>query len=131
MTDSPPASAPGKGPVYLAVVSEPGARRNIETAAPSAVEVTGRQVILTLKPEDAADFGETVTLSYYPDNATAASKVRDLGDNLADAFVGLRVDNDTPEGNTVQRLRRHRPREDLQDRRHDRDRSDLRGSGGP
>ena len=91
-----------KGPVYLAVLSAPGARRNIETAAPSAVEVTGRQVILTLKPEDAADFGETVTLSYYPDNATAASKVRDLGDNLADAFVGLRVDNDTPEGNTVQ-----------------------------
>ena len=96
LTDSPPASAPGKGPVYLVVVS------NIETAAPSAVEVTGRQVILTLKPEDAADFGETVTLSYYPDNATAASKVRDLGDNLGDAFVGLRVDNDTPEGNTVQ-----------------------------
>ena len=96
LTDSPPASAPGKGPVYLVVVS------NIETAAPSAVEVTGRQVILTLKPEDAADFGETVTLSYYPDNAVAASKVRDLGDNLADAFVGLRVDNDTPEGNTVQ-----------------------------
>ena len=96
LTDSPPASAPGKGPVYLVVVS------NIETAAPSAVEVTGRQVILTLKPEDAADFGETVTLSYYPDNAVAASKVRDLGDNLGDAFVGLRVDNDTPEGNTVQ-----------------------------
>ena len=96
VTDSPPASAPGKGPVYLVVVS------NIETAALSAVEVTGRQVILTLKPEDAADLGETVTLSYYPDNATAASKVRDLGDNLADAFVGLRVDNDTPEGNTVQ-----------------------------
>ena len=99
-----PASVPdsGKGPVYLAVLSAPGARRNIETAAPSAVEVTGRQVILTLNPEDAADFGETVTLSYYPDNAVAASKVRDLGDNLADAFTGLRVDNDTPEGNTVQ-----------------------------
>ena len=96
LTDSPPASAPGKGPVYLVVVS------NIETAAPSAVEVTGRQVILTLKPEDAADFGETVTLSYYPDNAVAASKVRGLGGTLADAFVGLRVDNDTPEGNTVQ-----------------------------
>ena len=96
--EPPPASAPGKGPVYLVVVS------NIETAAPSAVEVTGRQVILTLKPEDAADFGETVTLSYYPDNATAASKVRDLGDNLADAFVGLRVDNDTPEGNAPQRF---------------------------
>ena len=97
-TDLTGASAPGKGPVYLVVVS------NIETAAPSAAEVTGRQVILTLEPEDAADFGETVTLSYYPDNATAASKVRDLGDNLADAFVGLRVDNDTPEGNTIQNI---------------------------
>ena len=102
LTDSPPASAPGKGPVYLAVLSAPGARRNIETAAPSAVEVTGRQVILTLNPEDAADFGETVTLSYYPDNAVAASRVRGLGGTLADAFTGLRVDNDTPEGNTVQ-----------------------------
>ena len=99
-----PASVPvlSKGPVYLAVLSAPGARRNIETAAPSAVEVTGRQVILTLNPEDAADFGETVTLSYYPDNAVAASRVRGLGGTLADAFTGLRVDNDTPEGNTVQ-----------------------------
>ena len=99
-----PASVPvlSKGPVYLAVLSAPGARRNIETAAPSAVEVTGRQVILTLDPEDAADFGETVTLSYYPDNAVAASRVRGLGGTLADAFTGLRVDNDTPEGNTVQ-----------------------------
>ena len=99
-----PASVPvlSKGPVYLAVLSAPGARRNIETAAPSAVEVTGRQVILTLNPEDAADFGDTVTLSYYPDNAVAASRVRGLGGTLADAFTGLRVDNDTPEGNTVQ-----------------------------
>ena len=95
-----PAPVSGKGPVYLAVVSEPGARRNIETAAPSAVEVTGRQVILTLDPP--ADFGDTVTLSYYPDNATAASRVRGLGGILADAFTGLRVDNDTPEGNTIQ-----------------------------
>ena len=94
LTDSPPASAPGKGPVYLVVVS------NIETAAPSAVEVTGRQVVLTLDPP--ADFGDTVRLSYYPDNAVAASRVRGLGGTLADAFTGLRVDNDTPEGNTVQ-----------------------------
>ena len=95
-----PAPKSDKGPVYLAVVSEPGARRNIETAAPSAVEVTGRQVILTLDPS--ADFGDTVTLSYYPDNAVAASRVRGLGGILADAFTGLRVDNDTPEGNTIQ-----------------------------
>ena len=97
-----PASVPvlSKGPVYLAVLSAPGARRNIETAAPSAVEVTGRQVVLTLDPP--ADFGDTVRLSYYPDNAVAASRVRGLGGTLADAFTGLRVDNDTPEGNTVQ-----------------------------
>ena len=97
-----PASVPvlSKGPVYLAVLSAPGARRNIETAAPSAVTVTGRQVVLTLDPP--ADFGDTVTLSYYPDNAVAASRVRGLGGTLADAFTGLRVDNDTPEGNTVQ-----------------------------
>ena len=97
-----PASVPdsGKGPVYLAVLSAPGARRNIETAAPSAVEVTGRQVVLTLDPP--ADFGDTVRLSYYPDNAVAASRVRGLGGTLAEGFTGLRVDNDTPEGNTVQ-----------------------------
>ena len=97
-----PASVPvlSKGPVYLAVLSAPGARRNIETAAPSAVEVTGRQVVLTLDPP--ADFGDTVRLSYYPDNAVAASRVRGLGGTLAEGFTGLRVDNDTPEGNTVQ-----------------------------
>ena len=97
-----PAAAPAsnKGQVYLAVVSEPGARRNIETARPSAVEVKGRQVILTLDPP--ADFGETVTLSYFPNNATAESRIRDLGGNLADGFAGLRVRNETPEGNTVQ-----------------------------
>ena len=100
LQETAPAPASGKGQVYLAVVSEPGARRNIETARPSAVEVTGRQVILTLDPP--ADFGDTVTLSYYPDNATAASRVRGLGGTLADGFAGLRVRNETPEGNTVQ-----------------------------
>ena len=93
-----PAPPPGSCPVYLVVVS------NIETAVPSAVEVTGRQVILTLKPEDAADFGDRVTLSYYPDNAVAASRVRGLGGTLAEGFTGLRVDNDTPEGNAPQRF---------------------------
>ena len=96
-----PAPASGKGQVYLAVVSAPGARRNIETARPSgAVEVKGRQVILTLDPP--ADFGDTVTLSYYSENATAESRVRGLGGILAASFAGLRVRNETPEGNTVQ-----------------------------
>ena len=100
LQETAPASASDKGQVYLAVVSEPGARRNIETARPSAVEVKGRQVILNLDPP--ADFGDTVTLSYYPDNATAASRVRDLGGNLADGFTGFSVRNETPEGNTPQ-----------------------------
>ena len=100
LRETAPAPASDKGQVYLAVVSEPGARRNIETARPSAVEVKGRQVILTLDPP--ADFGDTVTLSYYPDNATVASRVRGLGGTLADGFTGLRVRNETPEGNTVQ-----------------------------
>ena len=52
------------------MVSAPGVRRNIEPVPPSAVEVKARQVILTLDPP--ADFGETVTLSYFPNNATAA-----------------------------------------------------------
>ena len=48
--EPPPASDSGKGQVYLAVVSVPGVRRNIEPVPPSAVEVMGRQVILTFKP---------------------------------------------------------------------------------
>ena len=98
--EPPPASDSGKGQVYLAVVSVPGVRRNIEPVPPSAVEVMGRQVILTFKPS--IDPNQVVTLSYFPDNATAESRIRDRGGNLADGFAGLRVDNDTPEGNTVQ-----------------------------
>ena len=94
-----PAPASGKGQVYLAVVSEPGARRNIETARPSKVKVKGRQVILTLL-DPPADFGDTVTLSYYSENATAESRVRGLGGILAASFAGLRVRNETPGGNT-------------------------------
>ena len=47
-----PAPDSNKGQVYLAVVSAPGVRRNIEPVPPSAVEVKGneRQVILTLDP---------------------------------------------------------------------------------
>ena len=98
--EPPPASDSGKGQVYLAVVSVPGVRRNIEPVPPSAVEVMGRQVILTFKPS--IDPNQVVTLSYFPDNATAESRIRDRGGNLAGAFAGFGVRNETPEGNTVQ-----------------------------
>ena len=94
-----PAPASGKGPVYLAVVSEPGLRRAIETARPSAVEVKGRQVKLTL--DRPVEYNEVVTLSYFPDNAVAAGRVRDRGGNLADGFAGLRVRNVLSEGPVV------------------------------
>ena len=67
LEETAPVTASGKGPVYLAVVSEPGLRRNIATVRPSAVEVKGRQVKLTLDPP--AGYNEVVTLSYFPDNA--------------------------------------------------------------
>ena len=88
------ASSAGKGPVYLAVVSAPGAQRSIETARPTAAKASGRTVTMTLDPPAAAN--ETITLSYYPDNATADSRVRDTGGNLANGFAGLQVRNDTP-----------------------------------
>ena len=43
-----------------------------------------------------------MTLSYFPDNAAAASRVRDLGGNEADGFAGLEVRNDTPQGPHVE-----------------------------
>ena len=50
-----------------------------------------------------------MTLSYFPDNAVAESRIQDLGGNLADGFTGLRVRNDTPEGNTPQNFALIRP----------------------
>ena len=91
-----PASATGKGPVYLAVVGGPGAQRSIKTARLTAVKASGRTVTITLDPP--AEYNEAVTLSYYPDNATADSSVRDRGGNLANGFTGFQVRNDTPEG---------------------------------
>ena len=91
-----PAPASGKGPVYLAVVGGPGAQRSIATARPTAAKASGRTVTITLDPP--AEYNETVTLSYYPDNATADSSVRDRGGNLANGFTGFQVRNDTPEG---------------------------------
>ena len=91
-----PAPASGKGPVYLAVVRGPGAQRSIATARPTAAKASGRTVTITLDPP--AEYNQSVTLSYYPDNATADSSVRDRGGNLANGFTGFQVRNDTPEG---------------------------------
>ena len=90
-----PAPASGKGPVYLAVVRGPGAQRSIATARPTAAKASGRTVTITLDPP--AEYNQAVTLSYYPDNATADSSVRDTGGNLANGFTGFQVRNDTPE----------------------------------
>ena len=100
LQETAPAPASGKGPVYLAVVSEQGVRRAIETARPSAVEVKGRQVKLTL--DRLVEYNEVVTLSYFPDNAVAADRVRDRVGNLAGGFAGLRVRNETPDAPSVQ-----------------------------
>ena len=107
LQETAPAPASGKGPVYLAVLSEPGVRRNIETVRPSAVEVEGRQVKLTLHRP--VGHNEVVTLSYYPANAVAASRIRDRGGNLAEGFAGLEVRNDTPESPTVTSIERQTP----------------------
>ena len=89
LEETAPVTASGNGPVYLALVSEPGLRRNIATVRPNAVEVKGRQVRLTLDPP--AGYNEVVTLSYFPDKAEVATRVRDRGGNLASAFAGLRA----------------------------------------
>ena len=95
----PPASAPDKGPVYLAVISDPGAQRSIETAQPdlrTPPQVSGRTVTIAL--DRPVEYGQRVTLSYFRDNAVERSKVRDLGGSLANAFSGFQVRNETPEG---------------------------------
>ena len=93
-------STPGSSPVYLAVLSEPGVRRNIETAPGTMAQASGRTVTVTL--DRRAEYNQEVTLSYFPDNAAASSRVRDLGGNLADGFAGLEVRNDTPQGPHVE-----------------------------
>ena len=93
-------STPGSSPVYLAVLSEPGERRNIETAPGTMAQASGRTVTVTL--DRRAEYNQEVTLSYFPDNAEALSRVRDLGGNEAEGFAGLEVRNDTPQGPHVE-----------------------------
>ena len=120
-----PVSATGKGPVYLAVVGAPGAQRSIETARPTAATASGRTVTMTLDPPAASN--ETVTLSYYPDNATADSRVRDTGRQPRQRLRGVpgAQRHRRGPGRPVGRLRGRR--EDLRDRRHGGDRRDLLG----
>ena len=63
-------------------------------------QASGRTVTVTL--DRPAEYNQEVTLSYFPDNAEASSRVRDLGGNLADGFAGLEVRNDTPQGPHVE-----------------------------
>ena len=99
LRETEPAPASGKGPVYLAVVSEPGERRTIVTVPVSGARASGRTVTITLERE--VVHNRIVTLSYFPDNAVAAGRVRDRAGNLAGGFAGLRVRNVLSEGPVV------------------------------
>ena len=112
-------------PGYLAVVRGPGAQRSIATARPTAAKASGRTVTITLDPP--AEYNQAVTLSYYPDNATADSSVRDTGGNLANGFTGFQVRNDTPERPHVDDIAFAGAGEDLRGRRQGGDRRDLLG----
>ena len=87
-------STPGSSPVYLAVLSEPGERRNIETAPGTMAQASGRTVTVTL--DRRAEYNQEVTLSYFPDNAEAASRVRDLGGNWPTASPGSKCATTPP-----------------------------------
>ena len=102
LQDTNPASEAGSGPVYLAVLTSSGSRRSIQTAPGTGAQASGRAVTMTLAPP--AAYGDTVTLSYFPDNAVAASRVRDVRGTLANDFSGLEVRNDTPESPHVDDL---------------------------
>ena len=97
-----PVPASGKGPVYVAVLGTAGAGRSVSTARVGAAAARGRTVVMTLDPP--AEHRRTVTLSYRPDNATAASRVQDPDGHPAGAFTGLRVRNDTPQGPHVREV---------------------------
>ena len=90
-----PTSAAGKGSIYLAVVRNPGVRRSVTTARGTAPRASGSTVTMTLNPP--VEYGQQVTLSYHPDNATQNSRVQDSAGNVANAFAGFAVDNRTPE----------------------------------
>ena len=86
-------TASGAAPVYLAIVDGVDGLRLIR---PTSVTASGRTVTMTLAP--AVRFGQTVTLSYYPDDATPESRVQDTDGIEARGFTGLAVRNATSEG---------------------------------
>ena len=100
LRETNPASATGKGAVFVAVLGAEGARRSIETARGTGARASGRTITMTL--DSPAGHGQSVTLTYLPDNATPGSRVRDARGNLASDFAGLRVQNETPRGPHVQ-----------------------------
>ena len=83
-------TASGAAPVYLAIVD------GTTPIRPTSVTASGRTVTMTLAP--AVRFGQTVTLSYYPEDATAESRVQDRDGIEAPGFTGLAVRNATSEG---------------------------------
>ncbi len=102
LRETNPASATGKGPVFLAVLGAGGSRRGIGTALGTVAAAAGRTVSITLAPR--VQYGRQVTLSYFPDNATDGSRVRDLGGNPANEFTGFEVRNLTEPGPYVDRV---------------------------
>ena len=86
-------TASGAAPVYLAIVDGVDGLRLIR---PTSVTASGDTVTMTLAP--AVRFGQTVTLSYYPEDATPESRVQDTAGIEAPGFTGLAVRNDTSEG---------------------------------
>ena len=114
-----PAPATGKGPVYLAVVSGAGAQRSITTVLPTSAEASGRTVTITLDPP--AEYNQTVTLSYFPDNATADQQGPRPGRQPRQRFCRAPGTQRHPRGAACGRYRLHRRRQDLQGRRNGRD----------
>ena len=66
---------------------------------PTSVTASGDTVTMTL--EEAVRRGQTVTLSYYPEDATAESRVQGEGGIEAPGFVTVAVRNEGPEAREV------------------------------
>ena len=67
---------------------------------PTSVTASGDTVTMTL--EEAVRRGQTVTLSYYPEDATAESRVQGEGGIEAPGFVTVAVRNEGPEAREVE-----------------------------
>ena len=81
----------GRQPVYLVTLDK---RRMANL--PQDVTVSGNTVTMTVDPP--AEFGQTVRLSYYPDETTEETRVQDPAGNKARGFTGRTLRNVTKEG---------------------------------